>query len=310
MLRRLLAVLVGLAILASAPVQPSLARFSAAAVASAAMTTDTLGPPTALAGVGGASVVLTWIPSPDLYATGYDVYRSATSGGPFTFVVGITPGTAASAVDTPPAGDWFYVVRTTFQGWTSVDSAEASVTVGSSTPFVPCVTTAADTSGAGDNNGYQTFPARACANDSSFAVDTNSGTGGTQSCGSGATPATTKDRHRFYGFPLGLPVTVTSIDGIRVRADLRLDSATGSHNLCAQLSWNSGISWTSLKALAITGAAETTYIFGSTGDTWGRSWTAAQLNGANFRVRIVDASTVPSRDFRLDYVAVSVSYTP
>lgn len=310
MFRRLLAGLVGLIILGSAPVHPSLARFSATAIANAALTTDTLAPPTALASVGGASVTLTWTPSLDLYATGYDVYRAAASGGPYTFVTGVTPGTASSTVDTPPTGSWFYVVRTTYQGWTSVNSTETSATAGSSTPFAPCVTTAADTSGAGDNNGYQTFPARACADDSSYAVDTNSGTGGTESCGSGSTPATTKDRHRFYGFALGLPVTVTSIDGIRVRADLRLDSATGNHNLCAQLSWNSGINWTSLKALAISGAAETTYIFGSNGDTWGRSWTAAQLNGTNFRVRIVDASTVPSRDFRLDYVAVSVSYSP
>jgi hypothetical protein len=309
-LRRLLAVLVGLAILGGTPVQPSLARFGASALASAAMTTDTLAPPMALAAVGGVSVTLTWTPSLDLYATGYDVYRSATTGGPYVFVTGVTPGTAASAMDAPAAGTWYYVVQATYQGWTSVDSSEVGATVGFATPFVPCGTTAADTSGAGDNNGYQSFPTRACADDSSFAVDTNSGTGGTESCGIGSTPATTKDRHRFYGFALGLPGVVTSIDGIRVRADLRLDSATGTHNLCAQLSWNSGISWTTINTLAVTTAAETTYIFGSTGDTWGRSWTAGQLNGTNFRVRIIDASTAGTRDFYLDYVAVSVTYTP
>jgi hypothetical protein len=309
-LRRLLAVLVGLAILGGAPVPPSLARFGATAFASAAMTTDTLAPPTALAAAGGTTVTLTWTPSLDLYATGYYVYRSSSSGGPYVFVAAVTPGNTTSATDDPSAGTWYYVVQTAYQDWTSVDSSEVGATVGFTTPFVPCTTTAADTSGAGDNNGYQSFPSRACANDSSFAVDTNSGTGGTQSCGIGSTPATTKDRHRFYGFALGLPGTVTSIDGIRVRADLRLDSAKGSHNLCAQLSWNSGISWTTIKTLAVTGAAETTYTFGSTADTWGRSWTAGQLGGSNFRVRIIDASTVPTRDFRLDYVAVSVSYTP
>ena len=40
-----------------------------------------------------------------------------------------------------------------------------------------------------------------------FATDTNSGTGGTASCGTGAAPDTTKDRHRFWGFALGLPGT-------------------------------------------------------------------------------------------------------
>jgi hypothetical protein len=309
-LRRLLAVLVGLVIVGGEPVRPSLARFNATALAGAAMTTDTLAPPTGLAGVGGSSVTLTWAPSLDLYATGYSVFRSATAGGPYTFVEAVTPGTASSVVDSPPAGSWYYTLQTTYQGWTSVDSSEVGVTVGSTTPFVPCVSTAADTTGAGDNDGYQKFPARACSDDSSFAVDTNSGTGGTQSCGTGSTPVTTKDRHRFYGFVLGLPSSVTSVDGIRVRADLRLDRATGSHNVCAQLSWNSGASWTTIKTLAVTTAAETTYIFGSTADTWGRSWTAGQLSGSNFRVRIIDASTVPSRDFRLDYVAVSVAYTP
>ena len=307
---RRLAVLVGLAILGFAPVQPSLARFSAMTLASATLTTDTLAPPSAVAASGGANVTLTWSPSVDLYATGYDVYRSASTGGPYLFVTGVAPGTAVSATDAPPVGTWYYVVRTTYQGWMSVDSSEAGATAGFTTPYMPCVTTVADTSGAGDNNGYQSFPTRACTNDSSFAVDTNSGTGGTQSCGSGSTPATTKDRHRFYGFALGLPGPVTSIDGIRVRADLRLDAATGSHNVCAQLSWNNGLSWTTIKALAVTGAAETTYIFGSTADTWGRSWTAGQLSGSNFRVRIIDASTVAGRDFSLDYLAVSVTYTP
>jgi len=310
MRHRSLAALLAITMLGAPTVPTSLARFAGVAVTGASLTTDTLAPPTGLAGLGGASVALTWVPSLDAYATGYGVYRSATTGGPYAMVATVTPASVTSATDSPPAGQWFYTLRTTFQGWTSADSSEVGVTVGSSTPFMPCVTTAADTSGAGDNNGYQAFPARACADDSSFAVDTNSGTGGTQSCGTGSTPATTKDRHKFYGFALGLPGTVTAIDGIRVRADLRLDAATGSHNLCAQLSWNSGISWTTIKTQPVTTAAQTTYAFGSTADTWGRSWTAAQLNGTNFRVRIIDASTVPSRDFSLDYVAVSVTYRP
>ena len=42
--------------------------------------------------------------------------------------------------------------------------------------------------GAGDNDGYQTNPARACVDDSSTPRTTGSGTGGTASCGTGATP--------------------------------------------------------------------------------------------------------------------------
>lgn len=307
--RLLLAALVTVALAATA-VPTSLARFADTVVATASASTDTLAPPTGVAGTGGTSVVLIWIASQDAYAAGYDLYRSSSSGGLFTLVRTITPATVTTATDTPPAGLWYYVLRTRFQNWSSVDSVSAAGAIGTSTLYMPCTTTAADTAGAGDNNGYESSPARACTNDSLFALDANSGTSSSSTCGSGAAPATTKDRHKFYGFALGLPPTVTSIDGIRLRTDLKLDAISGTHNLCAQLSWNSGISWTTLQSLAITSAGETTYTFGSTTDTWGRSWTAAQLNGTNFRVRIIDASDKTTRDFYLDYVAVSVTYTP
>lgn len=294
------------------PAPATLARFTDTTSAAGNIAADTLDRPAALSAVGGPSVVLTWVPSVDLYAAGYDVLRSATSGSGFALVSSVTPGSAATTIDSPAAGTWYYALQATYQSWSSAPSNEASATVGlsTSTPYAPCTTTAADTASAGDNNGYQTNPIRACTDDSLYAVDANSGTGGTQSCGTGSTPATTKDRHKFYGFAHGLPGVVTSIDGISVRADLRLDAIAGTHNLCAQLSWNSGTSWTTIQALPVTVAGETTYTFGSTSDTWGRTWTASQLNGTNFRVRIIDASTAAGRDFSLDYVAVSVTYTP
>jgi hypothetical protein len=60
----------------------------------------------------------------------------------------------------------------------------------------------------------------------------------------------------------------------------------------------------------VTAAAQTAYQFGSTSDTWGHTWTAAELSTTTFRLRIIDASSVPTRDFSLDYVAISVTYTP
>jgi len=296
------------------PASTTLARLTDLAVSTGSLAADTLDPPTALAAVGGSSVTLVWVASIDTYATGYDVYRSATSGNGYTLVSSVTPGSATSTTDNPGVGTWYYVLRTTFQSWSSADSNEAAAAVSGSvsTPYVPCVgaSNAADTIGAGDNNGYQTNPSRACVNDSLFAVDTDSGSGGSQSCGAGATPAATKDRHRFWGFAFGLPGTVTSIGGIRLQTDLRLDGTSGSHNLCAQLSWDGGTTWTSMKVQAVTVAAETTYTFGSTSDTWGRTWTPSQLNTINFRLRIIDASSAGGRDFSLDYVAISVTYTP
>lgn len=301
-------------LLVALPASTTLARVTDSAASTASFSADTLDPPTAVGAVGGSTVTLTWVPSLDSHATGYAVYRSATSGSGYTLVSSVTPGSATTTTDSPGVGTWYYILTTTFQSWSSANSNEASATASAatSTAYVTCVGTsnAADTSGAGDNNGYLSNPSRACVNDSSFSLDTDSGSGGTQACGTGTTPDATKDRHRWWGFPLGLPGSVSSINGIRLRADLRLDGIAGSHNLCAQLSWDGGTTWTTIKTQAITVAAETTYTFGSTADTWGQAWSPTQLNTTNFRVRLIDASTVTTRDFSLDYIAVSVTYTP
>lgn len=290
----------------------SLARFSDADASGGTVAADTLAPPAGLAAAGGSAVTLTWTPTVDAYATGYDVRRGTVNGGPYGSIATVTPGTASTTTDAPAAGIWYYVLRSLYQSWASADSGQASATVSTavSTAFAACASQAADTTGAGDNNGYQGTPTRVCVNDSSFATDTNSGTGGTQSCGSGAVPDASKDRHRMWGYALGLPGTVTSIDGIRVRADLRLNNVTGTTNVCAQLSWDAGTTWTTVQSMAVTSTAEATYTFGGTADTWGRTWTVAQLGTANFRVRLIDASTLASKRFDLDYVAVSVTYTP
>lgn len=301
-----------LALVALGPASTSLAQFTDAATSTAALGSDTLAPPTALSALGGTSVTLAWTPTTDTYATGYDLRRATAIGGPYASVGSVTPGSASSTTDSPGSGTWHYVLRSTYQGWASVDSGSASATVAipASTAYAACTTTAADTSGAGDNNGYQTNPARACVDNSLDATDGNSGTGGTQSCGSGATPASTKDRHRFWGFATGVPGAVSSIDGIRIRADLGMNNAGGTTNVCAQLSWNAGATWTTMRAVALTATGETTFVFGGTSDTWGRTWTVSQLSTANFRVRLIDASTQTNKRFDLDYLAVSVTYTP
>ena len=58
------------------------------------------------------------------------------------------------------------------------------------------------------------------------------------------------------------------------------------------------------------GTTEATYVLGGATDTWGRTWTPANLSNANFRVRFTDATNQPSKDYLLDYVAVEVTYTP
>lgn len=291
----------------------TLARFADATAATGTVIADTLAPPTSLAATGGVNVDLTWTATTDTYATGYALYRSSTSGSGYGLVANVTPGSAVATTDTPTAGTWYYVLRSVYQSWDSADSNQAWATVGTptSTAYAACVSQAADTSGAGDNDGYQSNPSRACVNDASSSTDGNSGTGGTQSCGSGATPDPLKDRHRFWGFATGVPVSVTSIEGIRVRADLGMNNNGGTSAVCAQLSWDGGSTWTTLQSATLTGTAETTYTFGGTTDLWGRTaWTPTQLDATNFRVRMVNASTQTNKRFDLDYLAVSVTYVP
>ncbi|MEO7667170.1 MAG: hypothetical protein ABIU97_09080, partial [Dehalococcoidia bacterium] len=75
-------------------------------------------------------------------------------------------------------------------------------------------------------------------------------------------------------------------------------------------SWNGGTSWTAAKTTATLTATQATYTLGTVSDTWGRSWAVSDFTNANFRLRLTDVSTNNNRDFRLDFVAVQVTYTP
>ncbi|MEO8356278.1 MAG: PKD domain-containing protein [Chloroflexota bacterium] len=173
-----------------------------------------------------------------------------------------------------------------------------------STGFLSPSANAAQTSSAGDNNGYQTSPANAYANDSSFATDTNSGTNTNTSCANNG-----KDKHHFYNYNFNIPATAV-IKGIQVRLDARADATSGSPKICLQLSWDGGTTWTTAKSTTNLGTTEATYTLGSTSDTWGRTWSPGNFSNANFRIRVIDVAGNTSRDFFLDYVAINVTYQP
>ena len=285
----------------------TLARLTDSAASTRSVTTDTLDPPTSLAATGGASIGLSWVATVDTYASGYEIWRSTVSGSGYGLVGTATPRSATSATDSPSAGTYYYVLRSYFQNWRSVNSNQASATVpGASTDTgqKPCVTTAADTGGDGD--GYEVGTANLCADDSTFATDTNSGvTGRSTACANAA-----NDRHRFQGFAFGLPGAVTSVSGIEIRIDEALNNNGGTSNLCVELSWDGGTNWTAAKTIAVSGSAEATYLAGGVADTWGHSWTAAQLSTANFRVRVTDATNQANKDYKMDYLAARVVYVP
>jgi hypothetical protein len=275
------------------------------------LATGTLGAPSGLAATGGTSVVLSWTITSDTHAAGYHLYRGTVSGGPYALVATITPRTTATYTDGPAAGTYVYVLRAYVANWESAATNEvtATVTAATSTGLQPCSTTAgfnvADTGG--DGNGYETNPTRACgaAPDGLFARDANTGTGGRSTVCTNAA----NDRHRFWGYALGLPGSVTAINGITVQANVGLSSSLGTSTICIALSWDGGTSWTAPQQVTLSGNAISPYTLGGVAITWGRTWAVGELAASTFRVRITDASTT-GKDYRLDWLAVAVTYTP
>ena len=147
-----------------------------------------------------------------------------------------------------------------------------------------CGANAPVTSNSGDNNGYETTPGNACADGGGNAVDANSGTGNSTSCSSNQ-----KDRHVFYNYGISLPGGAT-FTGIQVRLDASINSASGTRNMCVQLSWDGGVTWSSAQSTGNLSTSEQIYTLGGASSTWGHAWTTSQLSNANFRVRVTDVA--------------------
>lgn len=282
----------------------SLARFTAQRNPTGQFSTATLQPPTAVNGTGGTGASIGWTASTSTGATGYQLLRTATSGSGYTQVKTVTPIAAVSTTDAPGNGVWYYALRSYFQSWTSAVSNEATIAIGpQSTGYKDCANNAADTGG--DGNGFETTPGNGCVQDGALATDANTGTALTNLC-----LDTTNDRHRYWGYAFGLPATVSSIDGITVRARMSTNNNTGTYGACIQLSWDGGASWTTHQPFTFTSSGLTNYTFGGATDKWGRTWTPAQLNTTNFRVRIITVSQSANKTFNLDWLGVTVNYTP
>lgn len=171
-----------------------------------------------------------------------------------------------------------------------------------STSFNSPSANAAETSSAGDNNGYGTSPTNAYASDGSYAVDSNSGSNTGTSC-----TGTDKDKHRYYNYGFSIPTGAT-INGIEIALTGRADSSSNSPTFCVQLSWDGGTTWTTAKSTATLSTTNTTYTLGGAADTWGRAWSDTNFSNANFRVRIINVSSSTSRDFSLDWIGAKIHY--
>jgi hypothetical protein len=283
----------------------TLARFTSSKASAASFATATLKPPTNVAGTGGTGVSLSWTATTSTSATGYTLLRSSTSGSGYTNVKNITPRTTTTTTDNPGNGVWYYVLRSYFESWTSASSNEVRIVVGRQTTAVKGCASNAPVAGQGDGNGYELNPGNACASDGAVATDASSGTNNSISCSNGG-----KDKHDFWGYDFGLPGTFGSVDGITVQAIVGTTSTGATYGVCIQVSGDGGATWSSGQPVTFGGSAMTTYTFGSTTDTWGLSWNAGSLSTSSFRVRISDVGSTTSKSFLLDFIGVSVTYTP
>nr|WP_255603134.1 S8 family serine peptidase [Oscillochloris sp. ZM17-4] len=235
----------------------------------------------------------------------YKVERCQGAGCSSFAQVGTATTTSFSDSGLTAGTSYSYRVRASNASGDSGYSNTASATTGSgptNTGFLSPSANAAVTSGSGDNNGYQTTPTNAYDNDGLYAVDTNSGSGTSTSCTNNR-----KDRHIFYNYNVAVPGGAT-VSGIEVRLDAKADSTTGAPKICVELSSDGGATWTAAKTTTTLSTAEATYIVGGAADTWGRSWTGANLGNSSFRVRLTNVASNTSRDFSLDWVSVQVTY--
>jgi hypothetical protein len=173
---------------------------------------------------------------------------------------------------------------------------------GGNTGLLSPTSNAADTGG--DGNGFEVNPINAYANnsdDSSRAENNNNGDG------------VNGDRHRFWGYDTSTIPSTSSIAGIEVRLDWWMESTSGTNSVSVDLSWDGGTNWTSPKTdnegFGFINNSSNNRIVGGSSDDWGHLWLPSELSSSNFRVRIKCNSSSDSRDFRLDWIAVRVTYT-
>jgi hypothetical protein len=123
----------------------ALATFTGdASVATASLSSATLAAPSGLTAqnqncvsLTSTQVKLTWTATTSTWATGYEIFRSTTSGGPYTSRGTTSGSSTVTWVDTSVSflTTYFYVVEASKNSWRSVNSNQASVT----TPTQLCV---------------------------------------------------------------------------------------------------------------------------------------------------------------------------
>ena len=271
------------------------------APASTSLSAVSLNPTTVVGGTSstGTVTLTAAAPSGGTVVSLSDNSTSASTPASVTVPAGTTSATFTVATFSVPGNQ---AATVTAALGAATRSATLTITAagggggGGAPGFLSPTSNAADTGG--DGNGFQSSPPNAYGDDAAVATDTNSGSGTSTSCTNSG-----KDRHRFYDFGFAVPAG-SAIAGIEVRLDARSDSTAGSPRMCVQLSWDGGATWTASKTTGTLGTSMATLTLGGAVDTWGRTWSPAELSNATFRLRVINVASSTSRDFFLDWIAV------
>jgi hypothetical protein len=125
------AALVATALLTAVAAVAATASFVSNSASSEAIATGNLSAPTGLTASCvflSSNVSLSWTATSSAAATGYDVLRSTTNGGPYTMIGSTGSRTATTFTDTiGTLQTQYYVVQATRDDWTSPDSNQAGV---------------------------------------------------------------------------------------------------------------------------------------------------------------------------------------
>jgi len=124
--------------------------------------------------------------------------------------------------------------------------------------------------------------------------------------GNGASSADTLDS---YGYGFSIP-SGSTIDGITVEAKLKSSDGTWKTFVNVFVDANTH---TTAGTSKTNGATTTTLAwtsFGSSSDTWGRTWTTSEVNGANFGPIIGFSATLGNTVVAsIDAIRITVTYT-
>jgi len=136
--RRAGLVCVGVLMISSSLVTEAFATFgSAPTPPTMSVSSATLAAPTGLSATVDCQLIvllpqvhLNWTATTSSFATGYQVFRSGSSGGPYSLVSTITGIATTSFLNTGLAlgGTYYYVVKATKGNWTSANSSQIGVT--------------------------------------------------------------------------------------------------------------------------------------------------------------------------------------